>query len=196
MINKLDVVIWGQKAGTLIETKEGYRNRVCFYFDPDFLKSGLDIAPLQVPVNGPVAQNGMPVYPESDKLFGGLPSFIADSLPDHWGNIVFNEWAKANHISKRELAPAYDFTFTVDVSAPYYLNTHSLSVNGRSDNIKKTDLLTIAKRFGVKSAESAISNMIEVAKNYREHAEAAGVPDFWIKQIEEEIKENTSFLTE
>ena len=105
MTNKLDVVIWGKKAGTLIESKEGYRKQVCFYFDPGFVKSGLDIAPLRAPVNGPVAQNGMPVYPESDKLFGGLPSFIADSLPDHWGNTVFKEWAKANHISIRELGP-------------------------------------------------------------------------------------------
>ena len=106
MIDKLDVMIWGKKAGTLIESKEGYRRgRVFFYFDPDFVKSGLDIAPLRAPVNGSVAQNGMPVYPESDKLFGGLPSFIADSLPDHWGNTVFKEWAKDNHISIRELGP-------------------------------------------------------------------------------------------
>ena len=35
----------------------------------------------------------MPVYADNDKLFGGLPSFIAESLPDHWGNKVLNEWA-------------------------------------------------------------------------------------------------------
>ena len=121
MTNKLDVMIWGKKAGTLIESKEGYRKRVCFYFDPGFVKSGLDIAPLRAPVNGPVAQNGMPVYP-------------------------------------------------------------------------KSDMLEIAKRFGIKSAEATISKSIEVAKNYRKHGEEVGVPEVWIKRIEEEISENIKQL--
>lgn len=66
---------------------------------------GYDIAPLQAPVSGVLAQSSLPVYPAEDKMFGGLPSFIADSLPDHWGNKVFNEWAKANRISTRGLTP-------------------------------------------------------------------------------------------
>lgn len=50
------------------------------------------------------AQRGLPVYAEDHKIFGGLPSFIADSLPDYWGNRVFNEWAKAHHIKSRDLS--------------------------------------------------------------------------------------------
>lgn len=36
----------------------------------------------------------MPTYPEEDKIFGGLPSFIADSMPDNWEHTVFNKWIK------------------------------------------------------------------------------------------------------
>lgn len=105
MIESLDVILWDKKVGTLVAFRDRYRSKVYFYFDNDFVKTGYDIAPLQAPVSGVLAQRGLPVYPVEDKMFGGLPSFIADSLPDHWGNKVFNEWAKANHISTRDLTP-------------------------------------------------------------------------------------------
>lgn len=103
MINSLDVMLWGRKAGTLVASRDGYKNRICFYFDPEFVRNGYDIAPLRAPIAGNVARGGLPVYPETDRMFGGLPSFIADSLPDRWGNIVFNEWAKSRKISSRNL---------------------------------------------------------------------------------------------
>ncbi len=105
MIKSLDVIIWGKKAGTLISPKTGYGEKILFYFDPDFTKNGWDIAPLRASIKNMTVINGLPIYPESDRLFSGLPSFIADSLPDHWGNTVFNEWAKANHIRTRDLSP-------------------------------------------------------------------------------------------
>lgn len=105
MIESLDVILWDKKVGTLVAFRDRYRSKVYFYFDNDFVKTGYDIAPLQAPISGVLAQSGLPVYPAEDKMFGGLPSFIADSLPDHWGNKVFNEWAKANRISTRDLTP-------------------------------------------------------------------------------------------
>ena len=74
------------------------------FSDRDFLDSGYDIAPLRASIHSVSVRNGLPVYGESEKLFGGLPSFIADSLPDHWGNKVFNEWAKIHRIRTRELS--------------------------------------------------------------------------------------------
>ncbi|MDL2306180.1 type II toxin-antitoxin system HipA family toxin [Bacteroides sp. OttesenSCG-928-D19] len=104
MIQNLDVFLWNRKVGTLVAYKERYTEKVSFYFDSDFIKGGYDIAPLKTPINGVSAGLGLPVYGEDDKIFGGLPSFIADSLPDHWGNRVFNEWAKAHHIKSRDLS--------------------------------------------------------------------------------------------
>lgn len=104
MIQNLDVYLWGRKAGSLVTYKERYAEKICFYFDPTFLSAGYDIAPLRASVNSTSVKNGLPVYADSEKLFGGLPSFIADSLPDHWGNKVFNEWAKAHNISTRNLS--------------------------------------------------------------------------------------------
>lgn len=104
MIESLDVILWDKKVGTLVANREGHRSKACFYFDSDYVRNGYDIAPLRAPVKGVAAQRGLPVYPDEERLFGGLPSFIADSLPDHWGNTVFNEWAKVYHIRMRDLS--------------------------------------------------------------------------------------------
>lgn len=104
MIQTLDVFLWNQKVGSLVTYKEKYNEKVCFYYDVEFLKRGLDIAPLRASINSQSVKRGLPVYADNDKLFGGLPSFIADSLPDHWGNKVFNEWAKLHNISTRNLS--------------------------------------------------------------------------------------------
>lgn len=104
MIQNLEVFLWNQKVGTLVAYKEKYTEKVCFYFDADFIKVGYDIAPLQAPLHGVSAQRGLPVYADENKIFGGLPSFIADSLPDHWGNRIFTDWAKIHHIKSRDLS--------------------------------------------------------------------------------------------
>ncbi len=104
MIRNLDVFLWNRKVGSLVTYKENYAEKICFYFDRDFICSGYDIAPLRASITSISVKNGLPVYAEEEKLFGGLPSFIADSLPDYWGNQVFNEWAKSHHISPRRLS--------------------------------------------------------------------------------------------
>ena len=106
MIRNLEVYLWNRKVGSLVACKERYTEKICFYFDRDFLDSGYDIAPLRASIHSVSVSNGLPVYGESEKLFGGLPSFIADSLPDHWGNKVFNEWAKIHRIRTRDCPPS------------------------------------------------------------------------------------------
>lgn len=416
MIKSLDVTLWQRKVGTLVATKKGYDSRIYFYFDPEFVNSGLDIAPLRASISSIAAQSGLPIYPEEEKIFGGLPSFIADSMPDHWGNIIFNEWAKAHNIKQKaitaldrlayigrrgmgaleyippmsealespfkveiaqlaelaqmamneaksfhtklsstlaieslfkvgtsaggrrpkavinlnnetgecfsgqvatsmpgftpmiikfdehsdipstrieysyylmaidagikmmpsrllynnnethflterfdrrgvekihtqtlaamkptastyeelfetaqslkvlpeeiqqlfrqmilnvlaaniddhsknfsfvmdkngkwHIAPAYDITFTIDPSAPAYINRHSMTVNGKNRAIHRDDLLTIAKRFDIKNADSDIDNIVAIAANYLRYANEASVPDTWIKIITSEI---------
>lgn len=103
MIPSVNVMLWGRQVGTLVEVGAGRTRQICFYFDPKFVRSGLDIAPLRASLKGVVAQKGMPIYPEKDRLYGGLPSFIADSLPDNWGHLVFGQWAKMHNISMKNI---------------------------------------------------------------------------------------------
>ncbi len=103
MIPSINVILWDRPVGTLVESGSGRNKQICFYFDPMFVRSGLDIAPLRASINGIVAKKGMPIYPEKDRLYGGLPSFIADSMPDNWGHLVFSRWAKAHNINMKNI---------------------------------------------------------------------------------------------
>ena len=105
MLKSLDIFLWDMKVGTIISAKKKYTEEYLFYFDPEFVKKGYDIAPLRGSITGLAAQNGLPIFPESGKLFAGLPSFIADSLPDHWGHTVFREWATQHNISMKQITP-------------------------------------------------------------------------------------------
>ena len=54
------------------------------------MKKGLNISPLAAPVDG--ARGLMPVWGEEAKIYQKLPAFLADSLPDSWGNQLFELW--------------------------------------------------------------------------------------------------------
>lgn len=95
--NIVEVSIWNQKVGLL--SWDDNRGCSVFQFDKDFAQKGLNIAPLAAPLNSPYVQKSFPMLGNCDKLYAGLPEFLADSLPDYWGNIVFQKWLAANHLS-------------------------------------------------------------------------------------------------
>ena len=59
-----------------------------FEYDAGFLSSGIEIAPLTMPL-GP----GRYSFPNLARdSFKGLPGLLADSLPDKFGNLLINQW--------------------------------------------------------------------------------------------------------
>ena len=59
-----------------------------FEYDPDFLPSGIQIAPLTMPL-GPGAVSFADL---SSETFKGLPGLLADCLPDKFGNLLIDRW--------------------------------------------------------------------------------------------------------
>lgn len=88
-VRGIRVSLWGRSVGALVQHSPGY---FAFEYDPEFLGSGLDIAPLKMPLrNGP----GPYVFREfGQNAFMGLPGVFADSLPDGFGTAVINEWLR------------------------------------------------------------------------------------------------------
>ena len=84
-------------------------------------------------------------------------------------------------------APAYDYTFSVDPSAPGYMNRHSMTINNKNADIERSDLLELAKRYNIKGADAIIEKVISVLGNYEQYAETAGVSPYWTHKIKEEI---------
>lgn len=108
MENNLRVMIWGREVGRL--SWDIRRKRAVFEYNREFLKGGIDIAPLTASID--VARNRLPFYGQPyDDIFYGLPAFISDSLPGRWGNTVFSAWAQANHINEHDLTAVDKLSF-------------------------------------------------------------------------------------
>ena len=84
--------------------------RAIFCFAPSFVAEGKDIAPLTASIKDDRLASS-PILGNKEKLFQGLPPFIADSLPDRWGNQVFEQWAVQNKIPMRNLTPVDKLAF-------------------------------------------------------------------------------------
>ena len=88
-----EVRLWDMVVGHLSLDKD--RMTSIFRFDPDFVKKGLDVAPILMPLNSIDISRVLTFLPEDNadfRTYKGLPEFIADSLPDSFGNKVINAW--------------------------------------------------------------------------------------------------------
>ena len=72
-----------------------------FEYNPEWVESGLDIAPLNASIKLP--QNLRPIFGASEKIYQKLPPFLADSLPDAWGNELFEQWRRQQGIKLGEI---------------------------------------------------------------------------------------------
>ncbi len=107
MVKSLRVMLWGEEIGRL--TWDERRKSSYFTYNPEYVKRGIDIAPLVAPIGS--ARSRMPIWGEEAKIYQRLPSFVADSLPDAWGNQLFDIWRQENHISNAEINPLDKLSF-------------------------------------------------------------------------------------
>ena len=81
-----EVRLWGRSIGAVSLAEGG--DVAAFEYDPAFAASGIQVAPLMMPLSRRVYS-----FPElSRPTFYGLPGLLADSLPDKFGNELINSW--------------------------------------------------------------------------------------------------------
>jgi serine/threonine-protein kinase HipA len=80
------VTLWGSRIGA-VSIEPGARYAT-FQYDPTFVRSGIQLAPVRMPLRTqPYSFPGLP-----EDAFSGLPGLLADSLPDRWGTALVNAW--------------------------------------------------------------------------------------------------------
>jgi serine/threonine-protein kinase HipA len=80
------VKLWGRKIGAVALSDDD--DVAAFEYDPVFVGSGIQVAPLTMPLSNRVYS--FPDLPR--KTFHGLPGLLADSLPDRFGNALIDTW--------------------------------------------------------------------------------------------------------
>lgn len=86
MTDTARVILWGSDIGAVTWLAD--RGLGVFQYTPDFARSGIQVAPLMMPLTD------VPyTFPSlSRETFKGLPGMLADSLPDKFGNTLINAW--------------------------------------------------------------------------------------------------------
>ncbi len=181
--NVVKVKLWGMDVGYLSWDKKA--GVAVFEYDPIFLEQGIDIAPLTMSIYSPRSQKQIPWTGDKDKLYQGLPPMIADSLPDKWGNSLFNAWLRDNNISTKKINPighlsfigsramgALEYeparklgdnsAFSVDVQRLYefakrVLNERETTVLNRENSILWQDLVKISSSPGGKRPKAIVA---------------------------------------
>lgn len=103
----LKVNLWGKEIGRLVWNAA--TRRIYFTYNHERTNNIPDIAPLLSPIKN--RNNILPIYGDERPLYQGLPPFIADSLPDSWGNTLFDKWVKDNRIPRNKITPLYKLMF-------------------------------------------------------------------------------------
>ena len=86
MNDTAEVYLWGTRIGIIHQ--DGSRPYASFEYDRGLLTSGIEVAPLRMPLSGNVYE-----FPSlAGDPFYGMPGLVADSLPDRFGNAVIERW--------------------------------------------------------------------------------------------------------
>ena len=94
-----EVWLWDRQIGAVLwDNSAGLGT---FEYTRDFQRSGIQVAPLTMPL-GPTLFR----FPELERrTFQGLPGMLADSLPDKWGNHLIDAWLAETGRSRETFTP-------------------------------------------------------------------------------------------
>ncbi len=83
------VCMWGREIGAV--SVGGPGQAATFEYTAAFMRSGIEVAPIMMPLSGRIYR----FADLSTASFHGLPGMLADALPDKFGNAVIDAWLAA-----------------------------------------------------------------------------------------------------
>ena len=95
----VEVRIWNTSVGAVaFDPKLGY---YAFEYQPSFLRSGIELAPLTMPL---VAASEPFVFADLPELtYRRLPGMLADALPDDFGNTLIDAWMAREGVDRSQI---------------------------------------------------------------------------------------------
>ena len=85
-VNVATVRLWSRNVGAVAWNAD--RGIGTFEYEPAFIRQGLEVAPLTMPL-----RSGVLSFSElTRETYHGLPGLLADALPDRFGNRIIDAW--------------------------------------------------------------------------------------------------------
>lgn len=97
-VSSVEVSLWGHRMGVVaLDPAYGF---YAFRYTPQFRASGIDPAPLQMPIaaDQTFLFTDLPV-----ETYKRLPALLSDSLPDDFGNALINRWMAERGIAAEDI---------------------------------------------------------------------------------------------
>lgn len=109
-VDRVEVSVWGRFVGAVaLDPQLGF---YVFAYDPAFRKSGIDLAPLSMPISDP---REVFVYTElAPETYKRLPPLLADALPDDFGNALVNRYMAQHGISAQDVSSLDRLAYMAD----------------------------------------------------------------------------------
>ncbi len=104
---------------------------------------------------------------------------LSGNVDDHSKNVSFC----MDRQGVWRLSPAYDMTFSVDLTAPAYVNRHSMSIRGKTDGISISDLEKVGTENDIQDVRSLIHQVTDAVSRFGEFAREAEVPEGYVEAI-------------
>lgn len=98
-VDVVEVRIWDRQVGALmLDPASGF---YAFEYSPGWVSSGVELSPLALP-SGP----GVSIFPQLPvNTYHRLPAFVADALPDEFGNALIDAYLARRGIAKPAITP-------------------------------------------------------------------------------------------
>lgn len=100
-VSAVEVRLWDRRVGAVaLDPRLGY---YAFEYDPAFVRQGIEIAPLTLPLaqaDAPFVFTDLPTA-----TFKRLPAMLADALPDDFGNALIDAWMAGKGIARDAITP-------------------------------------------------------------------------------------------
>ncbi|MBU9888684.1 MAG: type II toxin-antitoxin system HipA family toxin [Candidatus Omnitrophica bacterium] len=154
------VRLWGRLVGAVAWNEE--RGHADFEYDSAFVKQGLEVAPLMMPLGKRVYS-----FPALKKdTYHGLPGMLADTLPDRFGNRLIDLW-----LAEQGRAPG-DFS---PVERLCYMGTRAMGAlefePALEPRLKRTVRLEIAELVAL--ASRILDHKKKLTANFLENRQEA-----------------------
>jgi serine/threonine-protein kinase HipA len=107
-VDVVEVLAWGQRVGAVaLDPASGW---YAFAYDPAWARTGIELAPLHMPLRREPYQ--FPQLPRP--TYYGLPALLADALPDAFGNALVDAWMAEQGVTPDRITPLDRLAYAAD----------------------------------------------------------------------------------
>lgn len=107
-VDVIEVFVWAHQVGAV--ARNPATGQYAFEYTPDWIRSGVELAPLHMPLARTVYE-----FPGlADATYHRLPPLLADALPDAFGNALVDRWMAEQGIEPAHITPLDRLAYAAD----------------------------------------------------------------------------------